>query len=193
MLVKVHVLQPHYSSTRLEKNLVTVFQRLPLTRVTNQSSLSDWLDESEYDPSKLRPPRVFFIVGAGAVDGVAITAELDDDATTAGLLSDFNLTKGFIFFGLLLVEGARMSVALRGKVFIIFLGRFASSSLDDPSLSASLLTMVPSSVFSPKTDLFFNERTTRMYQVDLYVSYKEMERLYLINCSSSFSCISTSV
>lgn len=88
----------------------------------------------------------------------------DDDvllveADAPGLTAVFSLTKGFNFLfllGLLANGAANRSVAFTipvVKVFANFLG-LLSSSLDEPPSSASLLTIIPSSVRSPNTDLY---------------------------------------
>jgi hypothetical protein len=91
----------------------------------------------------------------GAVVDCAIV--LLDDAELLGLIrAVLSFTRGFNF--LFLVAGlfngaANRSVALIGsKILANFFGRL-SSSLDDPPSSASLFTIVPSSVRSPNTAL----------------------------------------
>ena len=90
------------------------------------------------------------------VEGADVDVLVEEDDAELGLIRAlFILTRGFNFLFLVVVlfnGAANRSVALIGKVLANFLGRL-SSSLDDPPSSASLLTIVPSSVRSPNTDL----------------------------------------
>lgn len=89
----------------------------------------------------------------GAVDVVVLL--LVEAAAELGLISAvLILTSGlsFLFLGALLKGAARRSVALIVSILACFFGRL-SSSLDDPPSSTSLLTIVPSPVRSPNTDL----------------------------------------
>ncbi len=91
------------------------------------------------------------------VEGADVDVLVEEDDAELGLIRAlFILTRGFNFLFLVVVVlfngAANRSVALIDKVLANFLGRL-SSSLDDPPSSASLLTIVPSSVRSPNTDL----------------------------------------